>query len=267
MANRKTVLTAVGATGASASVSTGTQSSVSAHIYSASTSVATVKIEQSLDGTSWYVVATITNPTSAGELWAGPAAEFTRVNVSAWTSGAITAVMATKLLPSDAQGRQWQKFDAAAGTVGAISTTNVTNGALTAGRVPYSGTAGLQQDSSAFTFDGTTLAAPTLKGGIQATATAMATNGAITVAPGTIWATKAGVLAATLAAPTTTTHDGYRIRVVATTANANTVTTPSNKINGGSAVATFGGAVGDFVEFEAYQGVWYVTGSKNITLS
>ena len=102
--------------------------------------------------------------------------------------------------------------------------------------------------------------------GVRTVPTGMAVNGAITIRPGTVFATKAGVLAATLADPTATTHDGIRIKFVATTANANTLTCSAGKL-GGNAVATFGGAVNDFVEVEAYQGVWYPVGEKNITYS
>lgn len=102
--------------------------------------------------------------------------------------------------------------------------------------------------------------------GVRTVPTAIAVDGAITIRPGTVFATKAGVLAATLAAPTPTTHDGIVIRLVATTANANTLTCPAGTL-GGSAVATFGGAIKDYIEVEAYQGVWYPIGEKNITYS
>lgn len=102
--------------------------------------------------------------------------------------------------------------------------------------------------------------------GVRTVPTAIAVDGAITIRPGTVYATKAGVLAATLAAPTPTTHDGIVIRLVATTANANTLTCPAGTL-GGNAVATFGGAINDYIEVEAYQGVWYPVGEKNITYS
>lgn len=102
--------------------------------------------------------------------------------------------------------------------------------------------------------------------GVRTVPTAIAVDGAITIRPGTVYATKAGVLAATLAAPTPTTHDGIVIRLVATTANANTLTCPAGTL-GGNAVATFGGAINDYIEVEAYQGVWYPVGEKNIVYS
>lgn len=60
------------------------------HVYSASTSTATVVIEQSLDGNNWATVATISNPTSGGELWKGPSLPLTRARISAYTAGTIT---------------------------------------------------------------------------------------------------------------------------------------------------------------------------------
>lgn len=92
-------------------------------------------------------------------------------------------------------------------------------------------------------------------------------NGAITIQNSAVVVTKAGVAALTLPTPIATTHDGIEITVIATTAFAHTVTTQTNKINGASAVATLGGAKGDGITLIAYQGVWYVKRSTNITLS
>lgn len=165
-----TLLSAVGATGASTAKATGTRSSVLINVRSASTSSATVKIQQSIDGLStdvgWYTVATITNPTSVGELWAGPAAPYTRVNVTAWASGAITAVEDEKLILGDPLGQEWRKLDQAAEAFGAVSASSLTASSLTAGRVPYVGTAGLLVDEAALAYDaGTnTLTAGTFAG-------------------------------------------------------------------------------------------------------
>jgi hypothetical protein len=95
-------------------------------------------------------------------------------------------------------------------------------------------------------------------------------DGAITIKDGFVPLTKAGVAAMTLAAPTATTDDGKILRIVATTANAHTVTQASDGFNGGGAskdVATFGGAVGDKLVCIAYQGIWYILDSLNITLA
>ena len=101
------------------------------------------------------------------------------------------------------------------------------------------------------------------------TTTVLTANGAITPTEGTIILNKAGVLAATLAAPTATTDDGKVMRIVSITANAHTVTqTTPGFNNGGSAsdVATFGGAIGDNMVIVAYQGKWYVITLRNVVL-
>lgn len=85
----------------------------------------------------------------------------------------------------------------------------------------------------------------------------------------TFYFTKAGVAAMTLAAPTATTHDGLRLTFIATTAQANTITHTAGFGAGGSSldVATFGGAIGDNIVIEAYQGKWYVVSTRNVTLA
>jgi hypothetical protein len=102
---------------------------------------------------------------------------------------------------------------------------------------------------------------------------AMGVDGAVTIPAysQTIYFTKAGVCAATLANPTATTHDGVRLTFIATQAQANTLDNSAGAgFNGGGAgsdVATFGGAVGDNIVIEAYQGKWYVISSVNVTLA
>ena len=49
--------------------------------------------------------------------------------------------------------------------------------------------------------------------------------------------------------------------------SAGAVKTPANKLNVNKFTATFGGAVGDCLDLIAYNGVWYVLPSTNITLS
>lgn len=102
---------------------------------------------------------------------------------------------------------------------------------------------------------------------------AMAVDGAITIPAysQTILCTKAGVLAMTLADPTATTHDGVRLTIIATTAQANTLDNSGgsgfNAGGAGSDIGTFGGAIGDNIVIEAYQGKWYVISSVNVTLA
>lgn len=104
---------------------------------------------------------------------------------------------------------------------------------------------------------------------------AMGTNGAVTIPAynQVIGMTKAGVLALTIADPTTGTHDGVTLTFVATTANANTLDNSAGSgffSTGGSGkdVATWGGAIGDGFTIIAIAGKWYVDprGVTNVTL-
>jgi hypothetical protein len=83
--------------------------------------------------------------------------------------------------------------------------------------------------------------------------------------------TKAGVAAMTIANPTATTHDGLQLTFMATTANAHTLSNAAgagfNDGGAGSDIGTFGGAKGDNIVIEAYQGKWYVVSKVNVTLA
>lgn len=94
-------------------------------------------------------------------------------------------------------------------------------------------------------------------------------DGAITIKHGLVAITKAGVCALTLAAPTAGTDDGKILYIVATTANAHTVTI-ANGLSGagaGADVGTFGGAVADRVVLIAYNGAWYPLVNVNVTFA
>lgn len=94
-------------------------------------------------------------------------------------------------------------------------------------------------------------------------------NGAITIKMGTVFLNKAGVLAATLASPTSGADDNKELTIIAMQAQANTVTLTAGFNGGGTAsdVATFGGAIGDSMTIVAYKGVWYVKNLVNVTLA
>ena len=99
-----------------------------------------------------------------------------------------------------------------------------------------------------------------------------AASGAITIKEGTVIITKAGVAAMTLAAPTAGAQsaggdDGKELVIISNTANAHTITTPSNVINGNKTVNTFSGTLPNACEFVAYQGVWMSTYNTGGTLS
>lgn len=71
----------------------------------------------------------------------------------------------------------------------------------------------------------------------------------------------------TLVDPTATTHDGLRLTFISTTAQAHSLDLVTG-INGGAAdVGTFGGAAGDGVVIEAYQGVWYEVPGNNTNVT
>lgn len=99
---------------------------------------------------------------------------------------------------------------------------------------------------------------------------ALSADGAITIPEhDTVYfITKGTAAALTLAAPTATTHDGLTLKIISTTAAAHTVT-HTEGFGGGTTsrdVATFGGAISDGMEIVAYQGVWYVANTRNVTL-
>jgi len=98
----------------------------------------------------------------------------------------------------------------------------------------------------------------------------LAADGAITVKNGVciISKTVPGVVAATLADPTTGTDDFKRLTIINGTAHASTVTSASSFGGGGATrdVATFGAVVGECITLMAYNGKWYVVGTQGCTL-
>jgi hypothetical protein len=99
-----------------------------------------------------------------------------------------------------------------------------------------------------------------------------AASGAIGIKSGNVLITKAGVAAMTLplptaGAPSAAGDDGRVLRIVSTTANAHTVTTPASGLNGVSHIATFAANVGSAIELVAYNGSWWMANAIGITLS
>jgi hypothetical protein len=103
---------------------------------------------------------------------------------------------------------------------------------------------------------------------------------AIPVRTGNIAVTGAAIDAMTLATPVAgfgygliaeglgePKDDGKILLIFSTGAYAHTLTTAANKINGNKHIATFGGAVGDYIRLIAYNGIWYVLDSNGVTLS
>lgn len=83
-------------------------------------------------------------------------------------------------------------------------------------------------------------------------------DGAITVAPGIHYLSKAGVLAATLGDPTSATPEGSTITIISLSAYAHTVTHTAGFTGGTTAsdVATFTNAVGNQMTVMNVGGVW-----------
>lgn len=102
---------------------------------------------------------------------------------------------------------------------------------------------------------------------LQDTCTALAASGAIGLKLGTLYITKAGVAALTLAAPVVGTDDGKVLYIVDTTGHAHTVTSPADGINGVDDTLTFNGTKGSGCVLEAIQGVWYTRGLQGVALS
>jgi hypothetical protein len=105
---------------------------------------------------------------------------------------------------------------------------------------------------------------------------------ALPVTDADIFVTTAGVNAMTLGTPKAGVYpagtavmqalgapgnDGDVLLVYSTTAQAHTITTAAGKINGTLHIATFAAAVGNYVRFYAFNGIWYVLDSKGVTLS
>lgn len=72
------------------SLNTANADVVNVAVYSSSTSTAVVVIEQSMSSTApYYTVATVTNPTSVGEVWTVPRTQNTRVRVNSISVGTV----------------------------------------------------------------------------------------------------------------------------------------------------------------------------------
>lgn len=96
------------------------------------------------------------------------------------------------------------------------------------------------------------------------TATAYAVNGAIAVTDFVVSLTKAGALAATLAAPGATNWPKF-VTIYSTTAQAHVLTVTG--LSGGNTL-TYGGAIGDSCVLKAISAtVWVIVGLHNVTLS
>ena len=105
---------------------------------------------------------------------------------------------------------------------------------------------------------------------LEEPAQVVSVDAAITIKRGVVIITKGSAAAITLANPTATTDDFKTLQIMSTTAFAHTVSNAAGAgFNGGGAgtdVGTFGTAKGNNIVLVAYQGVWYVQSSVNVTL-
>jgi hypothetical protein len=120
------------------------------------------------------------------------------------------------------------------------------------------------------TIDGVLLKDGTSRGGPNFTTAAGDGAIAIPTYDQTIFITKGSAAALTIVDPTATTHDGVTLTIIATTAFAHTISNAAGSgFNVGGAatdVCTLGGAKGDNLILQAYQGKWYVCSKVNGTL-
>jgi len=91
---------------------------------------------------------------------------------------------------------------------------------------------------------------------------AMTGDGAILIDEGVVTLTKAGVLAAGLAAPVAGVDDFKRLTIISkgTAGSAHTVTSVA-----GALVATYSGVLGDTLDLIAFNGRWEIVGFHQVT--
>jgi hypothetical protein len=152
------------------------------------------------------------------------------------------------------------------GTAPAIAVVETTPGVTASGRGAAKGQVGFDAATGTQYTNTGTATAPTWTETQTHVVAAAAADGAVTipnVGSKTVFVTKAGVCAMTLGTPTTA-QNGVSIVFMSTTANAHTVTCATIGFNAGDAakdVATFGAAIGNNFQVEAYAGEWYVIGT------
>lgn len=106
----------------------------------------------------------------------------------------------------------------------------------------------------------------TASAGVKRPVQTITGDGAITIRDGMVLLTKGSAAAITLAAPTTGTHDGITIQIIAGSAQAHVVTTTGMAAGSGQDVLTFGGAINDSIVLVAISGGWYICGApRNVT--
>jgi hypothetical protein len=102
--------------------------------------------------------------------------------------------------------------------------------------------------------------------GVQLPTQELTDSGAITIPCGCVVLNKAGVITATLAAPTV---NGLFLFISSETAQAHKLDLASSGVSGHASndVGTFGGAAADCVGLFSYDGHWYQFSNVNVTWS
>ena len=263
----------------SAFIPTGGTNNLEVLVYSASTSTSSIPIKvcATAAAATCYAVSTVSNVSSTPVYLNGPAGKYLYVPATV-SAGTVTVYYSTNNGPRLPGWKTFDQYGVATSATGTIAvaagkSAAISNSLTLAGTdsttMTFPGTnATVARTDAAQTFTGAQTFSSPIVGALKTTSNAYATDGAITVAPQIALLTKAGVGAYTLAAPTATTHDGYQLCAVSTTANAHVITFASGKINGGSNTKiTYGGAIGDAACLVAYQGVWYSTSLINGTVA
>lgn len=263
----------------SAFIPTGGAANLEVIVYSASTSTSSVPIQVCARAVAatCTTMTTVTNASSTVTFVNGPASSYLYVPATI-SAGTVTVEYSTNNGPKLPGWKTFAQYGVATSATGTITVASgksaaVSNSLTLAGTdsttMTFPGTnASVARIDAAQTFTGIQTFSSPIAGALKVTSNAYAVDGAITVAPQVAMLTQDAVGAYTLAAPTSTTHDGYVVTIVATKARAHVVTFASGKINGGSNVTlTLGGAIGDGATLVAYQGVWWMTAAINATVA
>lgn len=89
-----TVLLSITAPATSASVQIAGELDIVCHVF-ASAGTSTTLLQTSLDGVTWFTVATVTNASTTGEQWSIPRCDWFRANATAVAGGTLTVQLST----------------------------------------------------------------------------------------------------------------------------------------------------------------------------
>lgn len=110
----------------------------------------------------------------------------------------------------------------------------------------------------------------TVAGGVKLPIVVVSADGAIPVRAGSYHVTKGSLAVLTIPAPVVGQDDGIQIRVYSETAFAHTLTNAApgfNNLGAAGDVATFTAVVGNFVDLEARNGIWWLGPKLNVSVA